>query len=117
MEDELGGPGLREDQLVTTEEVDTVIREAVESTIGTSAFQHNKINAWTSNVVEGALKRLASLQKPFKYVVTVALVQKSGGGVHTASTSLWDSNTDGKMTLCWENSTMHCIVSVYWLAI
>eukprot|EP00959_Pyramimonas_sp_CCMP1952_P145922 3055261-Pyramimonas_sp.AAC.4 len=27
--------------------------------------------------------------------LTCALVQKSGGGMHTASTSLWDPNTDG----------------------
>ena len=61
--------------------------------MGQNAFQHSKVNAWTANVVarpvlgapfcpavcqqpldffpalqEGALKRLAQFQKPFKYV-------------------------------------------------
>mmetsp|Transcript_5387 Transcript_5387/g.7282 ORF Transcript_5387/g.7282 Transcript_5387/m.7282 type:complete len:120 (+) Transcript_5387:170-529(+) len=116
-EDGVGGSGLREDQLITHDEMDTVIRESVESTLGTAAFQHNKVNPWTSNIVEGSLKRLAALNKPFKYIVTCALLQKSGGGMHIASTSLWDDKTDAKMTIMWENGTMHCIVTVYWLAI
>mmetsp|Transcript_20511 Transcript_20511/g.34374 ORF Transcript_20511/g.34374 Transcript_20511/m.34374 type:complete len:120 (-) Transcript_20511:375-734(-) len=116
-EDGFGGSGLREEQLITSEEMDSIIRESIDSTLGTAAFVHNKVNAWTSNLVEGCLKRLAALAKPFKYVVTCALVQKSGGGMHTASTSLWDPNTDAKMTILWENPTMHCIVTVYWLAI
>ena len=45
---------------------------------------HTKVNQWTSNVVEGCLKRLAGLQKPFKYVVTCNFVQKAGAGMHTA---------------------------------
>lgn len=40
------------------------------------------------------MKRLVTLAKPFKYVVTAALTQKSGGGMHIASTSLWDDKTD-----------------------
>jgi dynein light chain Tctex-type 1 len=116
-EDGIGGSGLREDQLVTLDEMETVIRESIDATIGQSAFQRSKINAWTSNIVEGCLKRLSTLSKPFKYVVTAALVQKSGGGMHIASTSLWDDKTDGKKTIMWENPTMHCIVTVYWLAI
>mmetsp|Transcript_40524 Transcript_40524/g.77414 ORF Transcript_40524/g.77414 Transcript_40524/m.77414 type:complete len:120 (-) Transcript_40524:351-710(-) len=116
-EDGIGGSGLREDQLVTLDEMDAVIRQSIESTLGTAGFQPSKINAWTSNIVEGCLKRLAALEKPFKYVVTAALAQKSGGGMHIASTSLWDDKTDAKMTIMWENPTMHVIVTVYWLAI
>eukprot|EP00241_Pyramimonas_parkeae_P020630 CAMPEP_0114325172 /NCGR_PEP_ID=MMETSP0059-20121206/28947_1 /TAXON_ID=36894 /ORGANISM="Pyramimonas parkeae, Strain CCMP726" /LENGTH=101 /DNA_ID=CAMNT_0001453857 /DNA_START=152 /DNA_END=457 /DNA_ORIENTATION=+ len=67
-EDGIGGSGLREDQLVTLDEMDAVIRQSIESTLGTAGFQPSKINAWTSNIVEGCLKRLAALEKPFKYV-------------------------------------------------
>ncbi len=63
------------------------------------------------------MKRLASLSKPFKYVVSCHLVQKVGAGLHTATTALWDPNTDGKHTVSWENPTMHVIVTVYWCSI
>lgn len=85
--------------------------------VGESAFMHTKVNQWTSNVVEGCLKRLAALNKPFKFVCTVNFVQKAGAGMHTASTALWDSNVDGKHTVQWENNTIQCITTVYWLAI
>ena len=91
--------------------------QAIEQTVGTNAFMHTKVNQWTSNVVEGCLKRLAGLQKPFKYVVTCNFVQKAGAGMHTASTALWDGKVDGKHTVQWENQTIQCIATVYWLAI
>ena len=66
---------------------------------------------------EGCLKRLAALNKPFKFVCTVNFVQKAGAGMHTASTALWDSKVDGKHTVQWENNTTQCITTIYWLAI
>ena len=61
--------------------------------------------------------RLAALNKPFKFVCTVNFVQKAGARMHTASTALWDSKVDGKHTVQWENNTIQCITTVYWLAI
>ena len=66
---------------------------------------------------EGCLKRLAGLSKPFKYVVTCNFVQKAGADAHTASTALWDGKVDGKHTVQWENQTIQCITTVYWLAV
>eukprot|EP00740_Mantoniella_antarctica_P005312 CAMPEP_0181361626 /NCGR_PEP_ID=MMETSP1106-20121128/7432_1 /TAXON_ID=81844 /ORGANISM="Mantoniella antarctica, Strain SL-175" /LENGTH=120 /DNA_ID=CAMNT_0023475243 /DNA_START=82 /DNA_END=444 /DNA_ORIENTATION=- len=109
--------GLREEQLITNEEMDQIVKEAIDQAIGTNIFLHAKVNLWTSNVVEGVLKRLASLSKPFKYVVTCNFVQKTGSGMHTASTALWDAAVDGKHTVLWESQTIQCVVSVYWLAI
>lgn len=68
--------GLREDQLVTAEEVDSAVREvsnlyfssprsslhanvlrmslnaqSIDQAIGVNAFQHSKVNAWTANIV------------------------------------------------------------------
>lgn len=62
--------GLTEDDLMDDAEVDTMVREAITAAIGENQFLHQKIDAWSNNVVEGCLKRLAALNKPFKYVVT-----------------------------------------------
>ncbi len=85
-------------------------------TIGDAQFMLPKINQWSSNVVEGCLKRLAALNKPFKYVVTCNMTQKAGAGLHTASCTRWNEKTDGKMSVQWENQTMLILVTVYWLA-
>ncbi|XP_078264705.1 dynein light chain Tctex-type 1-like [Rhinoraja longicauda] len=61
----------------------------------------------TSNVVK-EVKQCA---------VTCAVMQKSGAGLHTASSCYWDSSTDGSCTVRWENRTMYCVVSVFAVSI
>lgn len=44
-------------------------------------------------------------------------MQKNGAGLYTTATTFWDTKKDGMCKVPWENSTMHCIVTVYGLAI
>ncbi|XP_034253058.1 dynein light chain Tctex-type [Thrips palmi] len=106
-----------EESQFVVDEVSTIIKEAVESTIGGNAYQHNKVNQWTSSVVETLLGTLTKQQKPFKYIVTCTIMQKNGAGLHTASSCYWDNTSDGSCTVRWENKSMYCIVSVFGLAI
>jgi dynein light chain Tctex-type 1 len=70
----------------------------------------------SANIVEGALKRLAALNKPFKYVLTCNLTQKAGAGLHAATCARWSDRTDGKLSVQWENATMTVLLTVYWLS-
>ncbi|KAG1676231.1 hypothetical protein FOA52_006448 [Chlamydomonas sp. UWO 241] len=76
MDDDGAFDGMTEDDLMDDAEVDTMVREAVSSVVADNAFAHNKIDIWANNCVEGCLKRLAALNKPFKYIVTCNLTQK-----------------------------------------
>lgn len=116
-EDALVDGGLTEDDLIDDAEVDTMVREAILQSVGDSQLLHSKIDAWSANIVEGCLKRLAALNKPFKYVVTCNLTQKAGAGLHAASSTRWGDKTDGKLSVQWENQTMTILVTVYWLTI
>ena len=98
-------------------QISTIIKDSIENAIGGNAYQQTKINQWTSNVVEHCLNHLTKLNKPFKYIVTCNIMQKSGAGLHTASSCFWDNGTDGSCTVRWENKTMYCIVSVFGLQI
>ena len=42
--------------------------QSVEGVLGASSYQNNKVNQWTSSVVEQCLNQLTKLQKPFKYI-------------------------------------------------
>lgn len=99
------------------DEVSNIIKEAIESAIGGNAYQHSKVNQWTTSVVEQSLSQLTKLGKPFKYIVTCVIMQKNGAGLHTASSCFWDNSSDGTCTVRWENKTMYCIVSAFGLAI
>ncbi|KAJ3414933.1 Dynein light chain Tctex-type [Chytridiales sp. JEL 0842] len=106
-----------EEKSFIVEEVNTLLKESIESTLQNAAYHHNKVPQWTSNIVELVLKRLSSLNKPFKYVVNCVIMQKNGAGLHSASSCYWDAGTDGVATYRYESKTMYCIVNVFGLAL
>ncbi|XP_017278668.1 dynein light chain Tctex-type 1 isoform X2 [Kryptolebias marmoratus] len=57
-----------EETAFVVEEVDKIINDSVETTIGGNAYQHNRVNQWTTSVVEQCLSQLSKLGKPFKYI-------------------------------------------------
>ena len=106
-----------EETTFVVDEVKQIIQESVENVLGTASYQNNKVNQWTASVVETCLNQLTKLSKPFKYIVNCVIMQKTGAGLHTASSCYWDSTTDGSCTIRWENKSMYCIVTVFGLAI
>ncbi|KAL4661027.1 dynein light chain Tctex-type 1 [Arapaima gigas] len=106
-----------EETVFVVDEVSGIIKESVDAAIGGSTYQHSRVNQWSSSVVENCLGQLTKLGKPFKYIVTCIIMQKSGAGLQTATSCFWDSTTDGTCTVRWENKSMYCIVSVFGLAI
>jgi dynein light chain Tctex-type 1 len=116
-EDGLLDGGLTEDDLIDDAEVDSLLRESIAVAVGDAQFLHAKIDAMSANIVEGGLKRLAALNKPFKFVLTCNLSQKAGAGLHAATCTRWGAKTDGKLSVQWENQTMMVLLTVYWLAI
>ncbi|XP_071372903.1 dynein light chain Tctex-type 1 isoform X3 [Centroberyx affinis] len=57
-----------EETAFVVEDVSTIIKESVEGAIGGNAYQHSRVNQWTTNVVEQCLSQLSKLGKPFKYI-------------------------------------------------
>ena len=72
-----------------------------------------KVSVWTGDVVESGLKELMGLQKPFKYAVNAVIMQRNGAGMTSASSTYWDTDTDGSMSVKWEGEHMYCIVTVF----
>jgi dynein light chain Tctex-type 1 len=68
-------------------------------------------------VIEQAMTRFKAQQQPFKYIVTCVIMQKNGAGMHMATSCFWDNSSDGSATLKWDNKTLHCIATVFGLAI
>ncbi|XP_022904335.1 dynein light chain Tctex-type-like [Onthophagus taurus] len=106
-----------EENQFIVDDVSKIINDTIEGTIGGTVYQQEKVNQWSAQVSEHCLSALSKLKKSFKYVVTCSIMQKTGAGLHTASSCYWDSATDGTCTVRWENKTMYCIVSVFGLAI
>eukprot|EP00970_Alexandrium_tamarense_P004061 scaffold693_cov200-Alexandrium_tamarense.AAC.63 len=109
----------------STVDVETVIKVSrypcalpVESSVGSVLvdqvdFKVNKVNGWCNSIISATLKGLQSLNHPYKYVVTVILMQKNGAGLVSAASTFWDAEKDGMCKVLWENGSMHCVVTVY----
>lgn len=106
-----------DEMIFNADEAHNIVKECIESVLGKADYNHNKVNQWTAAIVEQSLTHLVKLGKTYKYIVTCAVMQRSGAGLHTASSCFWDTTTDGTCTVRWENRTMNCIVNVFAVAI
>jgi dynein light chain Tctex-type 1 len=109
--------GERDDQFETIkEQVDTMITACITKTLESpdkGGWLAAKVSTWTGDVVESVLKELMQLQKPFKYAVNALIMQRNGAGMLSASSTYWDTDTDGSITVYWCGEHMHCTVTVF----
>ncbi|CAL1598117.1 unnamed protein product [Knipowitschia caucasica] len=98
------------------QEAEVIVKESIDATIGAEDYNKNLINKWTAAILERSLSELCKLGKHYKYIVTCAVTQKTGAGLHSANSCFWDTALDGSCTVKWENRTMFCIVSVFALS-
>ncbi|KAM5180988.1 dynein light chain Tctex-type 3 [Mantella aurantiaca] len=101
----------------SADEASSIVKECVDVILGGVDYDEGRVNEWMSAVVEQSLTHLVKMEKTFKYIVTCTVMQKRGGGLHSASSSFWDNTTDGSCSVRWENRTMYCIVNVFAVAI
>mmetsp|Transcript_20907 Transcript_20907/g.24871 ORF Transcript_20907/g.24871 Transcript_20907/m.24871 type:complete len:122 (-) Transcript_20907:69-434(-) len=99
------------------EDVETVIKSSIGSVLNETMYNPKKVNDWSNNIIAGALKGLQSLNRPYKYALTVLMMQKNGAGLVSAVSTFWDVNKDGLCKVTWENNTMHCIVTVFGMSV
>jgi dynein light chain Tctex-type 1 len=99
------------------DDVSTCIKESLDNVLQSKQYEENRVGQWTNECMEHCLKRLTAMNKPYKYVVTCLIMQKTGAGLHTAASCFWDNSTDGSRTVKWESKTMYCICSVFGLAL
>ncbi|RNF06266.1 outer arm dynein [Trypanosoma rangeli] len=96
---------------IIQDEVSTLLRVK----FAQEAWNPRKVDGWVDDVVDGVLKNLADLKKPFKYIVNCVVMQRTGAGISTGFISLWDNTLDGVVHVPYENETLHCFVTVFFL--
>lgn len=101
------------------DEVEPIVKKAIEENLGKVEY-HSKhqLEQLSDKVHDQILKTLVNdVKKPFKYVLTVTLIQKNGAGMFATASKSWDRTIDGSCTISWQNQTIHCLINVYALAI
>lgn len=100
------------------DDCEVILKSSIGSVLTDSThWKANKVNDLTNSIISAVLKGLQSLNRPYKYAITVILMQKNGAGLVSAGSTFWDTNKDGLCKVVWENLTTHCIVTVYGLSL
>eukprot|EP01094_Clydonella_sp_ATCC50884_P017443 TRINITY_DN3045_c0_g1_i1.p1 TRINITY_DN3045_c0_g1~~TRINITY_DN3045_c0_g1_i1.p1 ORF type:complete len:121 (-),score=36.26 TRINITY_DN3045_c0_g1_i1:238-600(-) len=97
------------------EDVAAIVKQVVDQNLRKEKYDQGRIPLLCQNVLQATMEELYNLNRPYKYIVNCTLLQKSdvSSGLHSQSSCLWDTTTDGSYTLRWENRSLHCILTVF----
>lgn len=102
----------------SVEDVEAIVRTAIVATLNPQPeYNPKKVNEWTNAIVQSCLKEMQALARPFKYVITCVIMQKTGAGLNTTASMFWDKTKDGHCKIPWQNATMHCLVTIYGISV
>lgn len=78
------------------EDVEQVLKQSLQSNVTQDTqYDPEAVNLLSRNLLETCVKNLSGMGKPFKYVITITIMQKNGAGLCTAMGALWDGKKDG----------------------
>ncbi|KAL9643412.1 hypothetical protein ABK040_010027 [Willaertia magna] len=104
-----------------------IIRESINTVLKDVQYS-TKVDTWISTIIEGILKGLQNNQeqmllpdnngkvtgKPYKYVVTCIIMQRTGAGLQSSCIAHWEGqSTDQMISEYWFNDTIHCVATVF----
>ena len=79
-------------------------------------YDKTKIQSIYNSISDEVIKVLTEKGKGLKFTCNTNIFQKGKGTLYFCSTSLWNSDTDGSITIKYESEELHCLVCVFWFA-
>ncbi|KAF8367619.1 dylt-1, partial [Pristionchus pacificus] len=102
---------------LTQGEIDKIAKMVLDQVIGQQAYTYSESSAWNQLIVEQITTELVRTQRPYKFIVTSALLQTANGsGLNVSSVSYWNKATDLSFSYRWENKHMLAVVNVFAVA-
>ena len=104
-----------EELSINSDKITEDMSNVIKAKLGQEKWHSKKVDGWIKDIIEIGLKSLSEMKKPFKFVITCIIMQKNGAGLSTGFIGLWDNTRDGMVICPFENETIHCIATVYFL--
>ena len=86
---------LEDDNSFPSEDIEIKINEVAEEVLKDAMWDEHKVPMWINQINEKLVAALISLNKPYKYVVTVVMQQKTGAQISGAVSCYYENTTDG----------------------
>ena len=97
--------------------VQGAVRKIVAAALDGAGYTPSAAQLAIADINAQCVQRLTTLSPNFKWVVSTSIVELSGAGVHSSTTAFWDAETDGSVTVRWDNDSISCTVVVFGLAL
>ena len=100
------------------------VREVVESVLGSCEYDEELVPVWVDSICALCVEELHAAKKPYKYIVTTTILQRTGSAIHSSRSAYWDGVSDGAVTVLWpkrnateqQSKTIIAMVTVFALA-
>ena len=76
-------------------------------------YEHDKAQEWVSTICEKIIKTLHEEQKGYKFMCTGTIFPKGNASLEFAASCLWNTRTDGSLTVQYESDYIHCFVCLF----
>ena len=86
---------IEDDNSFPSEDIEIKISEVAEEVLKEAMWDEQKVPQWINEINEKLMLSLMSLGKPYKYVVTVVMQQKTGAQISGAVSCYYENTTDG----------------------
>jgi dynein light chain Tctex-type 1 len=98
------------------DELSAVCDKIISKHLEGKAYNQKEAQTWTNTISDDVIKTLHSQQRGFKFICNGTIFQKGDSSLHFSSTCLWNPNSDGSITVKWENDSLHCFICLFGIA-
>jgi dynein light chain Tctex-type 1 len=98
------------------EELHKVCEQIINKHLEEKNYIQKEAQGWINTISDEVIKTLHSQQRGFKFICNGTIFQKGDSSLHFSSTCLWNPNSDGSITVKWENEYMHCFICLFGIA-
>ena len=84
-----------------SEAVHKIAEDAAEATLSGQDWDEKKVEVWVDSIAETCMGGLVGLGLPYKWTVTVTVLQKYPKTMSVASSVSWANASDGAETVLW----------------
>ena len=98
------------------DELQQIVDGIVKRSLQYKTYNQKEAQGWCNAICDEIIKTLHSQQRGFKFICNGTIFQKGDASLHYSSTCLWNPNTDGSITVKYENDQMHCFIVLFGIA-
>mmetsp|Transcript_600 Transcript_600/g.1277 ORF Transcript_600/g.1277 Transcript_600/m.1277 type:complete len:123 (-) Transcript_600:41-409(-) len=105
--------------------IEPILERVVDEVLKLESYDETLVAQWVDKICDRCMKDLAQLKKPYKYIVTCQIMQKTGAALHTGMSAFWNEEEDSVQQYVWpnekkrdtNNSRMQCVLTAVGMAI